>query len=214
MRGWLLDKPKVFLTIPNLGWIHDDLVDFILAMGADPHTIELYRPSNFRPVEAMRQHCMALFLSSDSDIWFSVDADNAPVRPDIIGLADENLPLIGFPTPCYSGTDGAIHLNCYDIVKGEHVPRTGGDGLQVVGAIGGGCFMVRRDVVRKVFDQRPFRPKMDDSGHITMSEDLVFSKRVREAGFPVHAHFDYPCHHRKTVDLLQFVSRLAETCQA
>jgi hypothetical protein len=213
-HGWPLDKLKVFLTIPNLGWIHDDLVDFIVWMLQDPHEIQLYRPRNFRPTESMRQHCMASFLATDCDIWFSVDNDNAPCLPEIINIADENLPIVGFPTPCYDTDTGSISLNCYDIVKGKHVPRTHGEGLQAVSAIGGGCFMVRRDVAAKVLDQQPFRPEMDDYGRITMSEDLVFSQRVREAAFPIHAHFDYPCHHRKTVDLLQFVAKMTEEWQA
>ena len=75
-----------------------------------------------------------------------------------------------------------------------------GDGLEMIDSGGTGCIMIARRVLEAV--QQPFKGVYDDYGVRVTGQDIEFCRRVKELGFEIWTHWDYPCHHFKTIDLL------------
>ena len=115
--------------------------------------------------------------------------------------------IIGLPTPMWRNEfvpAGKIPIewNVYewlpelDSWKGKPPGR----GLQEVDAVGSGSVIIHRRVLECV---KPlFERTYDEWGVAQQGSDLRLCLRAREAGFKVFCHWDYPCHHIKTVDLL------------
>lgn len=70
------------------------------------------------------------------------------------------------------------------------------DGLQEVDACGGGCLLIRADVLRAI--EETGEPWFDwpASG---LSEDLAFCERVKRLGYPIVLDFDVRCTHLGTL---------------
>jgi hypothetical protein len=170
------------------------------------------RHLKYRPYEDGLHHAVAEFLAGNYDYWLNVDDDNPP-RCEPLELRELDLDIIGCPTPMmpqkrilgnapfgwnvfrYAGPSGYGH-------------HPGGSGLQEVDAVSSGCMLIARRVFEhSSLSRGAFARKIDDDGFVCRGTDIAFCERAKDAGFTVFAHWDYPCGHFKTVDLLDIHER-------
>ena len=204
-------KKRVYITFPvapahpflhkgvvNVSWrlLHDRRYDLHLCMPCH------------NPFENNLHHCVKEFVEGRFDYWLSIDADNPPMRNplDLVGL---DLDIVGLPTPvwhCAGDMPGErpYYWNGYDYVpeKDAYREHEGKQGLQLVDAIGTGCFMV----ARRVFEcpdmrKAPFERKLNPDGTVNKGNDISFCERARANGFNIWCHYDYPCQHFVNVEL-------------
>lgn len=198
---------KILVSIPNTGWIHKHVCFATDALLHDLR-VTLIRPTH-RPYENNLAHIRNQMLEQDFDWWLNIDADNPPMR-NPLELIQLDKALVGLPTPVYHWTGQAgerlIYWNVYRAVseKGAYTEWLPREGLQKVDAIGTGCFLVRRDVVRCVAIQ-PFLRTYNSDGTVCKGNDIAWCERVRKAGFDIWAHFDYPCRHFVELELNEVV---------
>lgn len=209
---------KVFCTVPCLDSVSRHVVMRLLQIQADErYQVDFVLPS-FVPSEACRSHALGAFMEGDYDFWLSIDADNPPSRSplDLIAL---DLDIVGCPTPVwqYSGDVGLPTLiwNAYRVDEGRHQPYALGQGLQEVGAIGTGCFVVARRVFEHpAMREAPFSRHWARDGTIELGSDLALCERLRAAGFKIWVHWDYLCSHYSPIDLLEVMGLVGAARQA
>lgn len=199
-EGW--PRKPVFLTLPNLHWLHKLVVAKAIGILQDKrYQVTLQMPSN-KPFEATLQDCVDMLIDGPYEYWVSIDADNPPERNplDLIAL---NKDVIGCPTPIYHYSkkgDRPIYWNAYQKADGLYREWPVRDGLQKVDAIGTGCFVAHRRVFEGDLRYGAFQRKWKQ-GRVERGNDLAFCERATEAGFEIYAHYDYPAEHMVEVPL-------------
>lgn len=186
---------KILLTITHTGGITPHVAEIKDRLIRDhPECRFVVHMPRMIPYENAMNHAAAM-MRSDATIthWLHMDHDNPLLRDPIplIGKAD----FIGFPTPMWRPRAGAATaLNVG--MRGECDPDVDGmTGLQEVGAIGSGAFLMSRKVVEKI--NMPFVRLVDEFGRVQIGADVGMCRKIHEAGMKVYAHFDYPCDHIK-----------------
>lgn len=178
-----------------------------------------------RPVENNRAQIAKKAIEQGFEWLLSIDSDNPPMR-NVLDLVFSDLPLVGFPTPIFHWKgdrpgERPWYWNAYRRVRtdGPHWTYTEWpvhDGLQQVDAIGTGCFLVKVSVLALVVQRFPGGPmarRVGFDGVVKQGGDLAFSERVIDLGYPVHAHFDYRCHHFKEINLTSMIEGVTSLVQ-
>ena len=210
-----MDKPKVLLSLPNMGSSHVANSAAVESMMLTDDRVRLHvvRCSAI-PVENNQNQVIKQFLAGDWDYWINLDDDQAPVR-NPIDLVFMDKDVVGLPTPVFKHDEvegeNPFYWNVYSWDEQEQVHRPHQakkeDGaLQEVDAVGSGCWVVARRVLETV--KQPMLRRYDDDGIVVMGGDLSFCSKARAAGFKVFAHSDYACRHFKTVDLYELLRLL------
>lgn len=164
----------------------------------------------------LRNRVVATFLDNTQSDWLLmldtdeqlsikafdmlIDAAHDKERPVVSGLvfaafdADKHLYPKPVPTIFQDAPEGFLPLNRYDK-----------DSLFEVDAVGTGCLLIHRSVLTKMREQAD--PNQGTEwcwfwdGPINgtwVSEDLLFSRRVRQLGFPIYAHTGVILPHQKS----------------
>lgn len=218
--GCQYNGPKILLTIPNTGDLNRELAMWLLEVQqVEAHNCRvngrIFFPMD-RPYE-QNQNAIALFFEEEQyDFWISIDADNPP-RKNIIDLVFLNKDMIGCPTPVWKYVKGRgerpIMWNAYDYLQdqdayAEHSPK---EGLQKVDAVGTGCFVIhQRCFPTCPRGEGPFDRIKDSKGLVYKGNDISFCERLQQNGFEIYAHYDYPCNHFNTVNLIDVASAFGE----
>lgn len=207
---------KVLIAIPSRGWIHQTVLTAIIRIfndGRYEKTILTPPVVSCVSIELARQSIQYNFLKGDYDYLLSIDSDNAPVG-NPLDLIELDKDVIGCVTPTWyyskvrpeTTPSYPIRWNAYDYKHDksqgkmqylEHFPQSG---LQKVDAIGTGCFLVARRVFEALKDAKWNMIALED-GSPFKGEDIIFCETVREKGFEIYAHFDYPCIHFNELEL-------------
>jgi hypothetical protein len=122
---------------------------------------------------------------------FFVDDDVCVPPHGLLHLLSHNL-------PCVTGLYIQRAMPMLPVVyrrdeQGRHVNVTKFcEGLQEVDACGGGCLLVRMDVLRAIEATGDLWFDFPPSG---LSEDLAFCSRVKALGYPIVLDFDVKCTH-------------------
>jgi hypothetical protein len=200
----------LLVTVPNDRWMHKRVSDVRLLMQADGrYTLHFESPTE-RPYENNLHHIVNAFCEGTYDFWLSMDSDNPPMK-NPLDLVELDRDILGLPTPVWHYTgeiagERPIYWNAYDYDREcdayrEHEPKRG---LQRVDAIGTGCFLIARRVFQHPgMRQAPFQRKCHADGTVNKGNDISFCERARARGFEIWTHYDYPCHHFCTVDLVE-----------
>jgi len=209
-----MTRKKVLLALPNLHWIHKLVMAKALAILQDKrYHVILQMPSN-KPFEATLQDCVDLFIEGSYDYWLSIDADNPPEN-NPLDLIELDKDVVGCPTPIYHNTrngERPVYWNAYqfDQATGLYREWPCREGLQKVDAIGTGCFVA----ARRVFEHSDLRygafQRKWNKGRVERGNDLAFCERATEAGFSIHAHFDYLAEHMVEVPLNEITRGFSE----
>jgi hypothetical protein len=164
----------------------------------------------------LRNRVVATFLDSTTSDWLLmldtdeqlsvkafdmlIDAAHDKERPVISGLvfaafdADKHLYPKPVPAIFQDSPDGFLPLNKYDP-----------DSIFEIDAAGTGCLLIHRSVLAKMREQADPNQGKDWcwfwDGPIDgtwISEDLLFSRRIRQLGFPIHVHTGVVLPHQKS----------------
>lgn len=206
-------KPKkVLLTFPTSPadpYLHKHVVFASWRLLADRrHIVTPLIPSH-NPLENNLNQIVKEFREGDWDFWLSIDSDNPPLG-NPLDLVEADLDIVGFPTPVwhYTGAEPPgerpMYWNGYKKAEGregytEFQPR---EGLQIVDAIGGGCFLIARRVFEHPDMQHgAFLRVYDEHGIVEKGNDIAFSERAKAAGFQIYCDYDRPCRHFNELEL-------------
>lgn len=210
-----MDKPRVLLSMPHMGTTHVANSAAVEQMILTDSRVQLHvTRSSAIPVENNLNTVIKGFLQGEWDYWINLDEDQAPIN-NPVDLVFLDKDVIGLPTPVYKpnqpDTPNPLHWNVYnwDETEERYRPRRAKqeDGpIQEVDAIGSGCWVVARRVLEAV--KQPMLRRYDEDGIVTMSGDMSFCAKAREAGFKVWAHYEYPCRHFKMIDLYEVMHLL------
>lgn len=202
----------IFTGEERHGWIHPRLTTVLLRLAFDPRFIISVVPIHaVSPVCAARNMAVRdYFLNHDSEILVLFDNDVAP--PDNVGDAIASMPpeCNVAVLPYWVWLPDARHtMPCFgawqDGVMIIPDPSTLSKGWQEMGAGGTGCMFVRRKVFTSPDKlQAPFFKIIStaDKGQV-VSEDVYFTGRAADAGFPTWVNTDFICSHYHTVDLAE-----------
>jgi hypothetical protein len=198
-------KPKVLISVPNLGEIDRFVVARLFELYDDDRFDSKLAFPSTTPSEACRSHALRQFLAGEFEWWLSIDADNPPAG-NPLDLIDYDCDLVGCPTPVWrhnSRDEPTLTWNAYRKHKDgyEPLPMRPGVGMEEVDAIGTGCFLAHRRIFAGDVLERPFQRLWNPDGTVELGSDLAFCERVKAAGFKVHVHWGYPCNHFSTVNL-------------
>jgi hypothetical protein len=200
----------VFTGEERHGWMHPRLAITLLRLAYDPRFI-----LSFVPIHAIHPVCAArnmavrdFFLKHDSEVLVLFDNDVAPpdnVGDAIYGMPEEcNIAVLPYwvwlpnekhTMPCFGQWEDGVMI--------IPDPATLKPGWQEMGAGGTGCMFIRRKVFTSPDKlQAPFFKiiSTSDKGQV-VSEDVYFTGRAAEAGFPTWINTDFICSHYHTINL-------------
>lgn len=196
----MLVDSKVFLAIPNTGWIHAELVSRIIFWLRN-YKVYLYAPTGLRPIPYARNHCVEEFQKSDcSHLWF-VDSDTVPPQHALEALLSAQVAAVsGVVHQMRRDTEGDGLVKRVGMVmrrnEAGHLKAAGGEGVELIDACGSGCIMFDRGVFEEI--QFPWYEERIE-GNVRGS-DLILCEKLADAGIKLHAHFGVVCVHRKEID--------------
>ena len=186
---------KVFIAIPNMGWINTRLVHRMRDWASQG--IYSYEPEGHRPIPNARNHCVEQFLKSDAThLWF-IDSDTAPkVSALPLLLQSGCVAISGVVRQVKMDVDGFAKPVGMVMKRNKcgELKAAGGEGVTPIDACGFGCVMVERSVFEAVgfpwFEER-FKDRR------VVGSDMIFCEKMEALDLPLHAHFDVICTHRK-----------------
>lgn len=200
--------PRIYVTVPNSdGWLHKNVHFAICRILADGRYKIRHDCPTHKPYVNNLHYCMLDFLNSGEDYWLSMDTDNPPMN-NPLDLVEYDCDLMGLPTPVWHNSvpgDRPWYFNALDIKDNGYKPHEPCKGLQEVDAIGSGCFLVAKRVLVALKDQQPFMRVWNPNGTVELSGDYSFCRKVKQAGFQIWTHYDYPCHHFNELDLIEMI---------
>ena len=201
----------VFTGEERNGWVQPRLTSVLLRLAYDPR-IQL----SYAPIHAVHPVCAArnlavneFFLKSDCDLLLIFDNDVCPpenIADAICSMPDEAsiavfpywvwLPDRRHTMPCFGFWEDGVMI--------IPDPTTLKPGWQKMGAGGTGAMVVKKRVFTEGKLTAPFFKIIStaDKGQI-VSEDIYFTGRAAEAGYPTWLNTDYICSHFHTVDLAE-----------
>lgn len=211
-----MNKPKVFLAVPNTGTIRDELFDAIRGM-FESNIADIYMPTlhsmNNRPGSHNRNLINNMFLETDCEWFLTIDSDIVPrFNPLHVIKADQD--VVGFPALIHKhgqlmwvvfndnpyssqhhSTKGFIPVNVDAVLEAEKTK-----GLLEVDYLGSGMMLIKRKVLESI--KAPFERMWREDGTVSWGHDFYFCKKAKEAGFKLFCAIRYLCEHWKTVPLL------------
>ncbi len=211
-RGLPLAK-SVYLTVPNgKGWIHKNVHFAVLKLLQDRRYKVRHDCPTHRPYVDNLHACMWDFLDHGDDFWLSMDDDNPPLN-NVLDLVDEDLDIVGFPTPVWHSLvpgDRPWYYNALMTYEDGFRPANIKEGLQEVDAIGFGCFMLSRRVMLAMKDDMPFMRTWNKNGRVEMGCDYSFCVKAKKRGFRIWVHSEYTCDHFNELPLAEVIKRFAQ----
>lgn len=161
-------------------------------------------------------------LNGGFDYLLLMDDDNPP-RNNPLDLVELDLDVVGLPTPVWHNDksgDRPFYYNALDAVYDEDGVLQGFkplqdsrpdfrlEGLYECDAVGTGCVLIHRRVLQELMNRAkgnpmntPFMRVWNDDGTVHMGNDYAFCVRAKQAGFSIHAHFDYMCNHVNEMEI-------------
>jgi hypothetical protein len=149
------------------------------------------------------------FLDNGDDFWLSMDDDNPPLN-NPLDLVGEDLDIVGFPTPVWHSKvpgDRPWYFNALREVEDGWKPVEIKGGLQEVDAIGTGCFLIARRVMKAMRLEKPFMRQWKPNGRVDVGCDYSFCQRAKKRGFRIWVHSDYTCDHFNELPLTEVIKR-------
>jgi hypothetical protein len=206
-------KKRVLVTVPNGSkWIHKETIEFLFNLTKDKRYNLTIQLPTFRPIANNQHHIINEFIEGKYDYWFSLDDDIVPLQ-NPLDLIELDKDIIGIPIPIWRFTRDLkfyddrripVYLGVYDYDEKEDAftIRPTGKGLERVGGVAGGCFiMARRVFDNKLLRTRGWWRRLKKDGTIYMGNDMSFCYKALKEGFEIWAHYDYTAKHFKNIDL-------------
>ncbi len=190
--------PKVFIAIPNMGWIASGLVENLIYWLKNFETM-VWMPVGLRPIPFARNSCVEKFIGGDRDFLWFIDADTTPPKDALPLFLDNPVPAISGVVKTLKLDDDGATKSVGMVLRRNHegYKAAYGEGMERIDAAGFGCMFIQRKVFDMIplpwFEERPW-------GNVRGS-DFLFCEKLEEKKVPLYAHFDVKCKHRKEVEL-------------
>ena len=209
-----MERKRVLVAVLNQGTTSAGMETQLfqwMQQKSDKYEFRIIFPS-YRPIPNTRHHIIKDFLVEGYDFLVMIDDDN-PVHKNPFELLDLDLPVVAC---VYPGKGlGGVHFHVYKIddsgkkVIFRQYPIEFREGLRKVDAVGTGLMIIKREVIEKVKDMKPFEETFEKDGTLLYSDDLGFCMKCKKLGIDIYAHFDYLGSHYKVVDLLWVANLVA-----
>lgn len=199
----------VFTGTERSGWVNPELTTLLMRLSYDPRMRCSYVPIHaIHPVCAARNMAVEdFFLKSPCDMLVLFDNDVAPPQncADAILSMPAEASIAVLPYWVWLPVEKHT-MPCFGYWKDHQMmipdPGTLKPGWQEMGAGGTGCMFIRRKVFTEGKLERPFFKIISESkrGQV-VSEDIWFTGRAAEAGYPTWTNTDFHCNHFHTINL-------------
>ena len=196
-------KPRVFVAIPNHGFISNQLDNCLTFWSHDPRWIvKYYKPEGLYPVDSARNQCVKTFLEEYFDYLFFIDDDITPPINVLERLLSYDKDVCG--AICFSTKIDDKGMNAPFPVavrkdKDGFYKHYISEGLDWVDATGASCLLIKRKVLEAI--ERPFYFTYHKNGITSAGEDFNFCEQAKQKGFGVWVDFSTICGHLKTIDI-------------
>lgn len=200
---------KVVIAVPNMGSLHTSLAELLIRWHTIPTPgvgeIALFAPQRLQPHDTARNWCVKKFLEeTDATHIFFVDSDVIPPKDALEKLLAADVDVISGAYPIKKMNQNESRIETvyalFSFKDGDDnlYPIKSGSGIAEIDRAGAGCLLIRRNVFDEI--SKPyFKWQYDAEGLMERGEDMEFCKKVKEAGIPIHAHFDVVCQHSKEI---------------
>lgn len=198
---------KVMIAVPNMGSIHADLVQRLIRWHVVPtpgvESVALLAPRGIQPHDVARNWCVKKFLETDSTHLFFVDSDVIPPENALEELIAAHNPVISGAYPIKklnSNTNQAETVYALFVKDEDNTlkPIKAGSGYAYVDRCGGGCLLIRRDVLEQM-PKPHFKWVLNEEGIAEKGEDLYFCEQLEKMNVELVADLDVICQHSKEI---------------
>lgn len=201
-------KQRVHVFLMNTGYIREELSWWRVRWAEDARYDVTIEGARHRPIASNRNLVTKRFRAGDADFMMMIDEDVVPAQ-NPLDLLQMDLDIVVCPTPMFApGKTGdyPIHMNVELLehpagLREKYVVQAP-DPLMEIATGGTGCILIARRVLEHPDLHPAFMDVYDEDGIRTLTEDITFIRRAREAGFRAWAAMEYRCSHLKEVDLL------------
>ncbi len=201
-------KLRVNVFLMNTGYIREELSVWRVKWAGDVRYDVTVEGARHRPIASNRNLVTKRFLDGGADFMMMIDDDVVPAQ-NPLDLLQMDLDIVVCPTPMFAqGRTGdfPIHMNVEllehpDGLQDTYV-LTQPDPIMEISTGGTGCIIIARRVLEHPDLHPAFMDLYDDDGIRTLTEDVTFIRRARDAGFRAWVAMEYRCSHYKEVDLL------------
>jgi len=197
-----METQKVMIGVPTRGHPHFANREFN-SMAAAKGYITIYQPCTLSVEDARGRLTLKFMKEEHFTHLFFLDDDVMCPDGTIERLLKHDVDVASANYPLY--INGRIHSCGYDWgtdekkkVKPYEIHTRG---FREVGAIGLGACLIKRHVLSKVFKYPCYRMLYSLNYEMIQTDDITFSKFVKNAGFKIYVDFDIQCDHFKSVSL-------------
>lgn len=162
-------------------------------------------PIVFRPghlsVALTRNHIVRQFLAGDWEALIMVDDDVVPATT-MLSLVEgfDSYDVVAMPTFVWRPNLAPVPVPA--VFGMSDIQLVGGGALRAAEIVGTGCIAIHRRVLEGLHEE-PFTVGFEDGRDV--SDDIMFCRAVRAAGFTIGADFTTGADHHTTVSLQSFV---------
>lgn len=193
------EMTKVFIGVPMTGWIRHELARSIVAMTHNgKYLIELLF-SHDRPTSSNCNRIIRQFLEGDADHLLLMASDTVPYSSPL-DLVELDLDIVAMACPIWRPSGSPPIVMNATPVDGRKTVNLD-DGLIEVTQASASVMLMARRVLEHPDLKNPFAYGYDEDGEKTASDDIVFFRKAREAGFKVWVSMDHLCGHVKEIDI-------------
>ncbi len=203
-----MDKLRVHVFLMNTGYIREELSKWRVKWAGDARYDVTIEGARHRPISSNRNKVTKRFLAGEADFIMMIDDDVVPAQ-NPLDLLQMNLDIVICPTPMFAqGRTGdyPIHMNVELLEHPDgledHYVLARPDPIMEIATGGTGCVIIARRVLEHPDLHPAFADLYDEDGIRTLTEDVTFIRRARQAGFRAWVAMEYRCSHYKEVDLL------------
>lgn len=201
---------KVFVGIPMTGWIRHELARSIISMTHDGRYLLEVMFSVDRPTPSNCNRIVKQFLEGDADYLLIAGSDTSPYA-NPLDLVELDLDVVAMACPIWRPTGSPpIVMNATPADGRETVSLD--DGLVEVTQASASVMLVARRVLEHpdVGPGGPFAYEYDEDGLHVVSDDIIFFRKARAAGFKIWVSMDHLCGHVKEMDIVGVYNSVGE----
>jgi hypothetical protein len=202
---------KVYVAIPNTGWIRYEVAETMLEIGSDGRYGLYFHPPNplMRPLPCAKHHIINKFLETDADYLLNMDSDAVPYH-NPLDLVELDLDIVAMACPVWSPkANPPIILNARPVDGSTTIDMDAGPLLEVT-QTSTSVILIARRVLEHPAMVNPFAFQYDERGITAADDDITFYRKARENGFRIWVSLDHVCGHVKEVDVVEIHNAVAE----
>lgn len=200
-------QPRIYLALPNMGWVHTALWSRVLQWASSGRYLWQINPKMYvKPHHRARNMLHKEFAEYDQgqpcDYVLWLDNDTIPPPNALEKMIEDDVDVV-------SGTVMQWKMRGPRVVAWDRVdsgymglPPDRTKGLQRVDVGTLACCLMKADVLRAMPPGAFFWSEIDEWHTNGPSEDTNFFGLVKDAGFEAYVDFDVPCEHVKEIGLL------------